>query len=192
MNWKRGLAVAGLGAVIAGSAYHAYEGIYDAYRERAYYQQSHDKVPLKPGVKAPVFEGNSLLDGTKVALSELESKIVLLDFWSTSCGPCISLMPDLEALYQECRKDGLEVISIATDDDAAKVQAFLKDPKKAKYRTSYAKLHDKDHLIEEAYVVTALPTLVLIQNGQIISTSEGAGPGTLRWLETIKSKLKKK
>jgi|SRR6185312_8157404 len=57
-------------------------------------------------------------------LSEWDGKLVLLNFWATWCGPCRDEMPLLD--HARSQYDGLEVIGVAIDDDAA-VAEYLKD-----------------------------------------------------------------
>jgi len=60
-------------------------------------------------------------DGTSVTSSELKNKIVVLDFWSTSCGICFREFPILEAKYQQYRNDSsieLFAVNIPTKKDS--------------------------------------------------------------------------
>ena len=50
-------------------------------------------------------------------LSEFLGKMVLLDFWSLGCGPCIKSMPVLQQLHEKAG-DRLEIVSISLDKDA--------------------------------------------------------------------------
>ena len=45
----------------------------------------------------------------------LRGKVVLVNFWSTSCPPCREEMPDLEQLYQRFKGRGLVVLAISGD-----------------------------------------------------------------------------
>jgi uncharacterized protein (TIGR03067 family) len=62
-------------------------------------------------------------DGKKVRARDLRGKVVLIDCWATWCSPCVALLPELKELYENCHKDGLEVIGVSFDEDAAKFKA---------------------------------------------------------------------
>ncbi len=44
------------------------------------------------------------LNGKVIRLSQLQGKVILLNFWATWCPPCRSEMPTMERLYQEYRR----------------------------------------------------------------------------------------
>jgi len=64
------------------------------------------------------------LHGKKWTLSELKGKIVLVNFWATSCQPCQKEMPDLDAIYTHFQSQGLVILSL-TDEESFKVSDFL-------------------------------------------------------------------
>jgi len=55
-------------------------------------------------------------------------KIRVINFWSTSCGPCVAEFPDLIDAYRRYQRRGVELITISTDPakDKDNVLAFLK------------------------------------------------------------------
>src|SRR5690606_2174806 len=53
------------------------------------------------------------------ALTDNQGKYFLLDFWFTSCKPCIQALPRLNDIYTKYRNNGLEIISISVDRDPA-------------------------------------------------------------------------
>ena len=55
------------------------------------------------------------LEGKVHHLSDFKGKVILLDFWSSGCGPCIMSIPELRKLA-ETHKENLHVISISQDD----------------------------------------------------------------------------
>jgi thiol-disulfide isomerase/thioredoxin len=67
------------------------------------------------------------LDGREVDLMKLEGKVVLVEFWSTTCGPCIAEMPTVKAIYQKLHDQGFEVVAISLDDKESALRRFIKE-----------------------------------------------------------------
>ncbi len=44
-----------------------------------------------------------------------ENELNLIKIWGTFCGPCIDEIPDLQALYQEMKGQGVNVIGVVSD-----------------------------------------------------------------------------
>ena len=57
------------------------------------------------------------LEGDVVSKNDLIGKVVAINVWSTTCGPCLLEMPDLQALYEKYRDDP-EVLLLTITDDA--------------------------------------------------------------------------
>ena len=61
------------------------------------------------------------LEGNSHSLAELKGKYILVDFWSSSCGPCIMAIPEMEELATTY-KEKLNIVSICIDNkDAWKI-----------------------------------------------------------------------
>ena len=56
------------------------------------------------------------LQGNLHHISDFKGKYILLDFWSSGCGPCIASFPELKEVYERYA-DRLSIISISTDTD---------------------------------------------------------------------------
>lgn len=136
---------------------------------------------VTPGASAPDFE-LSALDGRTVHLADhLGRDVVLLDFWATFCGPCLSEMPRLDALYRRQRARGFVVIGISVDDadslsDVRRVTAG---------HASFPVLLDTEARVIPHYDPSLLlPYEVLIgRDGVVISTHAGYAQGDAAALE---------
>lgn len=69
------------------------------------------------------------LDGSTVHLSDYRGKVVLLDFWSTTCDPCLAAMPHLVDLYKKQKDNGFVVLAISLDgpESRAAVSSVVHD-----------------------------------------------------------------
>jgi thiol-disulfide isomerase/thioredoxin len=65
------------------------------------------------------------LEGQNVALSQFIGRPILVNFWATWCGPCRIEMPEIEAVWQEYKDEGLVVLALDQDESAEDVQAFF-------------------------------------------------------------------
>ncbi|MFV8751056.1 TlpA disulfide reductase family protein [Nannocystaceae bacterium ST9] len=86
---------------------------------------------LEVGNKIKSFKLGSL-DGKKtISSSAYRGRVMLVNFWATWCKPCIKELPDLDRLYRKYRNNGMTLVAIATDEEAAGVQAIVDDLKLA-------------------------------------------------------------
>lgn len=79
---------------------------------------------LMIGKPAPDFTLKDI-NGETVSLVDFRGRVVLLDFWATTCGPCISEIPNLRALYKKHNPD-LVLISVSVDASDEPIVKFLK------------------------------------------------------------------
>jgi len=79
---------------------------------------------VKIGTPAPDFTLKDVT-GKTVSLSSFKGKTVILNFWSTSCPPCLAELPSLENLHREMGKTGVVVIGVAVERDVAAVNEVL-------------------------------------------------------------------
>jgi len=119
------------------------------------------------GPKAPGFTLPTL-DGDSVSLSDFAGdKVVLLDFWSTTCDPCLAEMPELIALYEEKKEQGFEILAISTDgpETLANVTATV-----SKIGMPFPVLLDKETEVMDRYNPKGeLPfTVVVDRHGHIV------------------------
>ncbi len=106
------------------------------------------------------------LQGKTWTLSALRGKVVLVNFWATWCPPCRKEMPDLEALYNRFKDQGLVILAIS-DEEAAKVQPFI-----AERKITYPVMLDPGRKVNELFQVEGIPkSFVYNREGKLVTES---------------------
>jgi peroxiredoxin len=57
------------------------------------------------------------LNGEQVAMDSLRGKVVMVNFWATSCSTCVQEMPQMIETYKKYSDQGLEFIAVAMSYD---------------------------------------------------------------------------
>jgi peroxiredoxin len=57
------------------------------------------------------------LNGEQIALESLRGKVVMVNFWATSCATCVQEMPEMIETYKKYSDRGLEFIAVAMSYD---------------------------------------------------------------------------
>ena len=71
---------------------------------------------IGPGTLAPSV-GYTLLDGRQASTEQLRGKVVLVNFWATSCTSCVHEMPQIVALHEKFKARGYETLAVAMSYD---------------------------------------------------------------------------
>jgi thiol-disulfide isomerase/thioredoxin len=112
------------------------------------------------------------LDGKEVALSDLQGKVVFVNFWATWCGPCQDEIPSLIDLQNQYASKGFTVVGIAMDEDGKSVVApfvaqELYDVKGQKLHINYPILLGSDEASEKFGGILGYPTSFLISRSGV-------------------------
>jgi thiol-disulfide isomerase/thioredoxin len=79
------------------------------------------------GQPAPKLPAGKWLNSPPLDLAALEDKVVILDFWSTSCAPCMNDLPQLISIHNDSSASGVVVIGVHdSGGQEADVAAFAK------------------------------------------------------------------
>lgn len=118
---------------------------------------------------APVALKGTLFNGNEVKPEDLKGKVTVLNFWFAACAPCRIEAPQLEALHQEFKDQGVQFFGVNLRDEKATAEAFDKT-----FNLTYPSFNDKDGsvLLSVSGIVPpgAVPTtLVLDKEGKVAS-----------------------
>lgn len=119
---------------------------------------------INQGDSLPPFTTKDL-KGNEVNLADyLGRKVILLDFWSIYCAPCVEEMPGLIDLYNKYNRKGLEVFGISLDShfNARRLNKFVEGYEQ---RIPYPIIHDARSEIRRMYGVSTLPTTIIVDSG---------------------------
>jgi peroxiredoxin len=114
------------------------------------------------GKPAPEFNLKDV-DGREVALKELRGKTVLLDFWATWCEPCRKDVPEIKALYEEFKDQGLVVVCIDFSEPAETARKYFADEK-----LPFTNLLDPNKETFKKYGAGGIPKVVLIDGDGMV------------------------
>jgi peroxiredoxin len=71
---------------------------------------------LGAGVAAPNVTFMAI-NGDRISSESLRGKVVMVNFWATSCATCIKEMPDMVKTYAKFKDQGLEFVAVAMKGD---------------------------------------------------------------------------
>ncbi len=74
--------------------------------------------------KEPVTVEGTTFEGEEVSTADWRGDVVVLNTWYAGCAPCRAEAPDLVELANARAADGVHLLGINTEDDAATGQAF--------------------------------------------------------------------
>jgi peroxiredoxin len=127
------------------------------------------------------------LAGLSTLLKNPTNKLRLVSLWATWCVPCVEEFPELVTLNRTYRDRGFEVVSISTDDSAARGKALAFLQKQQASSPNYIFTGDDKYKLISAIDPRwqgALPYSVLIEpGGKVVYAHQGAiDPEMLRKL----------
>jgi thiol-disulfide isomerase/thioredoxin len=113
-------------------------------------------------------------------------RFILIDFWASSCAPCIKAFPTLRALAPELAKLApIDLVMVSLDRSAlAAMNASSPAIESAQYLVMEGK--EWDHDIVKAFRITSIPhTLMVLPDGR----SYPVDLQNSRWVECVKAVL---
>jgi cytochrome c biogenesis protein CcmG/thiol:disulfide interchange protein DsbE len=117
--------------------------------------------PARVGQAAPSWSEPSL-PGPTLSFTSLRGKPVYLNFFATWCPPCNQEAPAIDALQQQYRARGLQIVGVDVLENAGKATEFRRS-----HHLSYPVVVDAGTLRDQ-YNVNGLPVHVFIDRAGLI------------------------
>ncbi|HKQ76952.1 MAG TPA: TlpA disulfide reductase family protein [Blastocatellia bacterium] len=144
----------------------------DAYlKEREERLAKLDPPNINSGVGDPLKFTLTKIDGSPLKLDDHRGKVIVMNFWATWCGPCLTEMPLFEKTIAKYKNDkNVVFLAITTDEDRELVAPFLKQYK-FNLPVAYAE-YLNDH-----FGVSSIPTTIILDpKGEIAFRQAGFNP----------------
>jgi len=125
------------------------------------------------GAKFPDFKETGL-DGEELSVANYKGKVVLVDFWATWCGPCVSELPNVLATYEEFHSKGFEIVGISLDSDEQALKTFM-ERRKVTWRQFYDGKGWQNKLAGQ-YGIRSIPATFLLDGEGKIVAKDLRGP----------------
>jgi peroxiredoxin len=126
-----------------------------------------EKVEI--GAPVPAY-ATVALNGDSVSLASLRGKVVLFNIWATWCHPCRAEIPELQALHENYKGRGLELVGVSVDADGNDegIKSFMEE-----FKMTYHVWRDPDERVSTKFLAIGVPATYLIDR-----------EGILRWRKT--------
>lgn len=109
-------------------------------------------------------------EGDMFSLSEIvgKSKLVMLDFWASWCGPCRAENPNVVEVYNEYHEKGLNILGVSLDMQKENWIKAIEDDGLVWHHVSDLKYWSNE--AAQTYGISSIPSNLLIdENGKIIA-----------------------
>ena len=137
-------------------------------------------IALEEGDTVPDFDISSIYaDKPNIKLSDLEGKILYIDFWASWCAPCVLSLPLYNEMYHKYKDQGLEVIAVNVDNPIEDGLDFLLDTP-----LDFLIPQDPEGDIAELFGVIGMPSSYLITpDGTVKMVHMGFRSGDMETIE---------
>lgn len=135
---------------------------------------------------APEISVVSVANGSKLKLSDLRGKVVLLNFWATWCPPCREEIPSMMKLNSLMAGKPFQMVAVSIDEGGREViDSFFKET-----GLSLPTYQDASGASSKSYGVTGVPeTFIIDKQGVLVKKVIGGAawnsPEVVAFLENL-------
>ena len=144
-------------------------------------EKSLNENAFKVNEKAPDFIGFDM-NGNSIKLSELQGKVVVLNFWFIKCAPCVKEIPELNNLKSQFKNKDVVFLAI-TFDSKNNVNTFLNT-----HSFNYTLIASASNVIQINGIRSFPTNVVLDKNGIVVFQETGY---RMNIKETLAAAIKK-
>ncbi|MCW7539114.1 TlpA family protein disulfide reductase [Aquabacterium sp. A7-Y] len=107
-----------------------------------------------------------LLDGSRHNIADLKGKVVLVNFWATSCVTCVKEMPQMVETYQKYRDRGLDFVAVAMSYDTPAYVSHFAQSRQLPFKVS---IDSSGEIARQFGDVKLTPTTYLLdKRGEVV------------------------
>ena len=113
----------------------------------------------------------TLLDGSKFNSAQWAGKVVLVNFWATSCTTCVKEMPQLVATYKKYAGKGYDTVAVAMSYDPPEFVARFAESRQLPFGVA---IDNTGEIAKQFGQIRMTPTSLLIdKKGRIVKRYMG-------------------
>ena len=132
-------------------------------------------------IKGNVFPKIKLNKNESLSINDFnKSKLTLIDYWATSCAPCIAAMPELVSMYNEYKSKGVKFITITDEQELKRIKLANEILKRNK--VVWKNYFDLNRNIFNTLNINGYPTQLLVNDKGVII---GRNIGMLKDIKAI-------
>jgi len=129
------------------------------------------------------------LDGSVLEFKDLAGDIVIVDFWATWCGPCITEIPHYNSLAHDYADKGVHLIGLTVESGSSEeiLEWMASDEK---LQMHYPLVQVNDELMNTFGPVFGFPTTLLLdRDGNVVKRWIGAAPNKSAQIRELLDKM---
>lgn len=123
---------------------------------------AHRPSLLEPGDVAPPFTLPNLT-GHQVTFDALRGTVSFVLFWASWCEPCMKEMPEVQAIFEQYKNEGLQVIAVNFRESQTTAQEVVD-----RFGLTFPVVLDREAAVATEYRVLGLPLRFFVDRQGIV------------------------